>query len=277
LGKDNNLCDHVFIENDVTLGDRVTVKCGVQLWDGLRVGDDVFIGPNATFSNDPFPRSKVRPEKYAVTTLESGVSIGANATILPGLTIGRGAMVGAGSVVTRDVPPQAVVYGNPARIQGYCGAEKLGSPSVSSPPKSSDEREILIMDGPCKLLRLPAFKDLRGSLLAVEFDALPFVPQRQFIVYEVSGDRVRGEHAHRACRQLLVALNGSLSVILNDGRNVHEVRLESPEWGLLLEPMIWSVQYKFLQNTVLAVYASHKYDASDYIRKYDDFLDILNK
>ncbi|HEX6883309.1 MAG TPA: acyltransferase, partial [Planctomycetota bacterium] len=118
IGADCNLCDHVFVENDVVVGDRVTVKCGVQLWDGLRVADDVFIGPNATFTNDPFPRSKQRPERFAETRLERGCSIGANATILPGLTIGAEAMVGAGAVVTRSVPPRAIVRGNPARIVG---------------------------------------------------------------------------------------------------------------------------------------------------------------
>jgi acetyltransferase-like isoleucine patch superfamily enzyme len=116
LGADCNVCDHVFVENDVVVGDRVTIKSGVQLWDGLRVGDDVFIGPNATFTNDPFPRSKVHRAEARVTCIEAGASIGANATILPGLTIGARAMVGAGSVVTRDVPPGTVVAGNPARV-----------------------------------------------------------------------------------------------------------------------------------------------------------------
>ena len=116
IGEDCNICDHVFIENDVVVGNRVTIKSGVQLWDGLRVSDDVFIGPNATFTNDKNPRSKKRLEKFLQTTVHEGASIGANATILPGVSIGRGAMVGAGAVVTHDVPPYAVVVGNPARI-----------------------------------------------------------------------------------------------------------------------------------------------------------------
>jgi len=119
VGQDCNICDHVFIENDVTVGDRVTVKCGVQLWDGLVVGDDVFIGPNVTFTNDLFPRSKQYPENFLRTTVHARASIGANATILPGLTIGENAMVGAGSVVTHSVPPNAIVIGNPAKIVGY--------------------------------------------------------------------------------------------------------------------------------------------------------------
>jgi acetyltransferase-like isoleucine patch superfamily enzyme len=119
IGCDANICSHVFIEEDVVIGDRVTIKSGVQLWNGVRLEDDVFIGPNATFTNDLFPRSKSRPERFVKTVVAKGASIGANATILAGVTIGRGAMVGAGSVVTRSVPPNAVVMGNPARIQRY--------------------------------------------------------------------------------------------------------------------------------------------------------------
>jgi acetyltransferase-like isoleucine patch superfamily enzyme len=116
IGRDCNICDHVFVENDVVIGDRVTVKSGVQLWDGLTLGDDVFVGPNATFTNDPFPRSKHYDHPIARTRVERGASIGANATILPGLTIGSFAMVGAGSVVTHDVPTGMVVAGNPAHV-----------------------------------------------------------------------------------------------------------------------------------------------------------------
>lgn len=116
IGCDCNLCDHVFIENDVVIGDRVTIKCGVQVWDGITIEDDVFVGPNATFTNDPFPRSKVYPEHFGRTLVKKGASIGANATILPGIIIGQKAMVAAGAVVTHDVADFAVVVGNPARV-----------------------------------------------------------------------------------------------------------------------------------------------------------------
>lgn len=115
IGEDCNICDHAFIEGDVVVGDRVTVKFGVHLCEGVRVDDDVFIGPHATFTNDRFPRSKA-PFACAATTLKRGASIGASAVILPGVTIGERAMVGAGAVVTRDVPPATVVVGNPARV-----------------------------------------------------------------------------------------------------------------------------------------------------------------
>lgn len=115
IGKDCNICANVFVENDVIVGDRVTVKCGVQLWDGLRLEDDSFVGPNVTFSNDVNPRSKHWPEKFMTTIVKKGASIGAGATILPGVTIGEWAMVGAGAVVVKDVPAGATVVGNPAR------------------------------------------------------------------------------------------------------------------------------------------------------------------
>ena len=117
IGRDCNICSHCFIESDVVVGDRVTVKNGVQLWNGMRIGDDVFIGPNATFSNDRHPRSGNRTFVVEPTWIEDGASIGAGATVLPGLRIGRGATVGAGAVVTRDVAAGATVVGNPARAR----------------------------------------------------------------------------------------------------------------------------------------------------------------
>lgn len=119
IGADCNICSHCLIENDVRVGDRVTIKSGVQLWDGVELEDDVFIGPNACFTNDLYPRSKQYPEAFLKTVVKRGASIGANATVLPGLTIGRGAMVAAGSVVTKDVPDGALVAGNPAVIKKF--------------------------------------------------------------------------------------------------------------------------------------------------------------
>jgi UDP-2-acetamido-3-amino-2,3-dideoxy-glucuronate N-acetyltransferase len=116
IGSDCNICDHVFIENDVVIGDRVTIKCGVQIWDGIALEDDVFIGPNVTFCNDKFPRSKVYLSEFLKTIVKTKASIGANTPILPGLTIGSGAMIAAGAVVTKNVPPNALMVGNPAKL-----------------------------------------------------------------------------------------------------------------------------------------------------------------
>ena len=116
IGSACNICSHVLIENDVIIGDRVTVKSGVQLWDGLRLEDDVFVGPNVTFTNDKHPKSGNMTFTCLQTWIENGASIGGGAVILPGIRIGAGATVGAGAVVTKDVPPYVTVVGNPARI-----------------------------------------------------------------------------------------------------------------------------------------------------------------
>lgn len=123
IGDDCNINAQVFIENDVVIGNRVTIKPGVQIWDGMRIEDDVFIGPNATFTNDSRPRSKQYLASYPITRLHKNCSIGANATILPGLEIGSFAMVGAGSVVTRSVPDRALVVGHPAKIVGWLNTD----------------------------------------------------------------------------------------------------------------------------------------------------------
>lgn len=271
IGADCNLCDHTFIENDVIIGDRVTIKSGVQLWDGITVEDDVFIGPNVAFTNDPFPRSKHYPEKFARTVLKHGASIGANATILPGLTIGQYAMVGAGAVVTRDVPPYAIVVGNPARIIGY--AESHPYAPLPAENKHPGPRVLQTDVRGVKLYELTQAADLRGSLTAAQYDdTLPFIPRRVFLVYDVPGKDVRGEHAHRACHQFLVCVSGACAVVADDGTQRVEFTLDRPSLGLYLPPLVWGIQYKYTPDAVLMVLASDVYDPNDYIRDYDTFL-----
>ena len=115
IGKNCNINCHCFIENDVTIGDNVTIKSGVYLWDGLRISNNVFIGPNVTFINDKQPRSKQYPEKFLETVIEDGASIGAGSIIMGGIKIGKDAMIGAGSLVTKNIPPHTLWYGNPAK------------------------------------------------------------------------------------------------------------------------------------------------------------------
>lgn len=127
IGEDCNICDYSFIESGVTIGNRVTVKNGIAIWEGLIIEDDVFLGPNCVFTNDMFPRSKVYHNEFFKTLLKKGASIGANATILCGIELGRYCLVGAGSVVTKSIPDFALVTGNPARIKYWVSktGEKL--------------------------------------------------------------------------------------------------------------------------------------------------------
>lgn len=270
IGKDANICSHCFIENDVTIGDCVTIKSGVQLWDGLRIADNVFIGPNVSFTNDRFPRSREKPERFLKTTIHDGASIGAGAVILPGLEIGRNAMVAAGAVVTRSIPPNAIVVGNPAKIVGYvdaaCGEDTCLA-SAGAPVGISKTR----VNG-VTLHQLPRVVDIRGSLTVGEFDrSIPFPAKRYFMVFDVPSLETRGEHAHHECHQFLICVRGSCAVVADDGTNRQEFLLDRQDLGIHLPPMIWGIQYKYSTDAVLLVFASHYYDNADYIRDYSNF------
>lgn len=279
IGSECNICDHVFVENDVIIGDRVTIKCGVQIWDGLRIEDDVFIGPNATFTNDLFPRSKQYPESFARTIIQKGASIGANATILAGNTIGKNAMIGAGAVVTRDVPPNAIVVGNPARITGYVSTA-TASQNIHREAKAPQEHGLKghsAIPG-VSYIKLPVIPDMRGNLTFAEYGQyLPFLPKRYFLVFDVPSREVRGEHAHKKLHQFLVCVKGSCSVMVDDGNNREEYALDTPGTALHIPPMVWGVQYKYSPDAVLLVLASDIYDQDDYIRDYDEFIALVKK
>lgn len=274
IGSECNINSHVFIENDVIIGDRVTIKCGVQIWDGLRIENNVFIGPNATFTNDKFPRSKQYPDEFSKTVIREGASIGANATILVGVTIGKNAMVGAGAVVTKDVPANAIVVGNPARISGYVSSvNRTTENRIQASDITSHETGTV---AGVRLIMLPLIPDLRGSLSFAEIgQKLPFEPKRYFIVFDVKSKEVRGEHAHRQLAQFLVCVKGSCAVVVDDGKNREEYQLDQPNIGLYLPPMTWGIQYKYSPDAVLLVLASDTYDPEDYIRDYDEFVNLV--
>ncbi len=278
IGTDCNVCDHVFIENDVVVGDRVTIKCGVQLWDGVRVEDDAFIGPNVTFTNDRFPRSKRYPDEFSQTVVAVGASIGANATILPGLRIGQYAMVGAGAVVTRSIPPYAIVVGNPARIVGYVNDPAQSGAAHPGQDRFPVELGSIATDVPgVTLHRMRMVKDLRGSLSVGEMSRdIPFNVKRYFLVFDVPSVETRGEHAHRICHQFLVCVKGCCSVVADDGKLRREFLLDSPDLGVHLPPMIWGIQYKYSADAVLLVFASEHYDSAEYLRDYDEFMALAN-
>jgi UDP-2-acetamido-3-amino-2,3-dideoxy-glucuronate N-acetyltransferase len=272
VGEDCNICDHVFIEDQVTIGDRVTVKCGVQLWNGLIVEDDVFIGPNATFSNDRFPRSRKYQDKIPSTTLRKGCSIGAGATILPGVTVGRNAMVGAGSVVTSDVQANSIVTGSPARVVGYVES------SVATQSRTRDMTTLpstTLIPG-VTLHDLNVIEDMRGTLAVAEIaQDVPFIPKRFYSIFDVSGSRVRGERALRTCEQFLFCIRGYCSVVVGNGAIRQQLLLDQPNLGLYVPPMIWLTMYKFSPDAVLNILASHSYDPHDYIRDYEEYLQAI--
>ena len=276
IGEDCNVCDHVFVENEVRVGDRVTIKCGVQLWDGVTLEDDVFVGPNATFTNDPFPRSQKRPAAWRKTLVRQGASIGANATVLPGITVGRNAMVAAGAVVTHDVPPNAIVAGNPAAIQGYAGARPQAGEGQLEPPEATRAGPTSV--GGVTLYRLPLHEDLRGRALVGELpDGLPFAPKRFFVVSDVPTREVRGERAHRSTEQFLVCLRGQCWLLLDDGQRRLQMPLDDPTLGVHIRAGVWSSQYRFTSDAMLLVLASATYDPADYVREYEEFLALTKK
>ncbi len=265
VGSDCNLCDHTLIEGGAVVGDRVTIKCGVQLWAGVTIEDDVFVGPNATFTNDPFPRSRRRPEEFARTLVRRGASIGANATILPGVTIGAHAMIGAGAVVSRDVPSRAIVVGNPGYIRGYADDRE----GVVAPLAAGGSRAL---PGGSTLHTLPRVTDRRGHLSFAELSgALPFAAARYFVVFGVPNREIRGEHAHRTLEQFLVCVHGSCAVRLWDGERGEEIVLDRPELGLHVPAMVWTTQYKYSSDAVLLVLASDVYREEDYIRDVEEY------
>jgi acetyltransferase-like isoleucine patch superfamily enzyme/dTDP-4-dehydrorhamnose 3,5-epimerase-like enzyme len=262
IGRECRISSHTFIAGDVTIGDRVTIQSGVQLCDGMRVGDDVWIGPNATFSTNR--------DGLVSTIIRKGASIGANATILTGLTIAEDVVVEAGAVVTRDVPRNAIVAGNPACITGYAGVPSAEAPALEQPPAAGPTATRV--QG-VVLYRLPLVNDLRGMLSFGEVGRpVPFEVKRYFLVFDVATEQVRGEHAHRTLHQFLVCVHGRCAIVADDGANRQEFLLDSPQIGIHIPPMTWAVQYKYSADGVLMALASDIYDPADYIRDYAEFL-----
>lgn len=281
IGRDVDSCAHCFVENDAVIGDRVTVKSGVYLWDGVRLDDDVFVGPNVTFTNEKFPRPKQRQDKPPQTRFEAGASIGGGAGILPSSVIGRGAMGGAGAVVAGSVPPFAVVARSPARIMGY--VENAGNAGrdkgVDIVASAADQGQAVhaVGVGGVTLRRLKYVPDTRGGRSIGEFERdIPFAPRRCFLGFDVPSEETRGEHAHRQCHQFLVCVKGCCAVVVDDGRARTEVQLDAPDLGTYLPPMTCGMQYKYSSDAVLLVFASHYYEAEDYIRDYAEFLTLVS-
>jgi acetyltransferase-like isoleucine patch superfamily enzyme len=260
IGADCNICDGVFIENDVVVGNNVTVKCGVQLWDGVTLEDDVFVGPNATFTNDIRPRSKVYPEAFLRTTVEQGASIGANATILPGLRIGRNAMIGAGAVVTRSVPPNAIVVGNPAKIVGYADGSQASFGETVAEPKRPHPSLIKGV----QLHTLNTVTEMRGQSSGGEFQRdIPFTPARYHLLQGLHAIEDKSACNAQKSHQFLIALKGSVQVVANNDEYREQFVLDNPNVGLHLSPMTQGIEYKCSEDAMLLVFTSGISESSD--------------
>jgi acetyltransferase-like isoleucine patch superfamily enzyme len=266
IGSDCNICDHVFIESDVIIGNKVTIKCGVQLWDGLRLEDEVFVGPNATFANDRYPRSKVYPSEYLKTHVLRGASIGANATILPGLTIGERALVAAGSVVTRDVPAKVLVQGNPARPSAFLDADLVDFGARDG------EAPLEILPG-VEVRRVSRTPERSEALISIEIVRdIPFVAQHFYALTEAPSGVLAGGHAYIRCAQFIALFSGAVTALVDNARERRAVRLSEPGTGILVPPGTWGGYLAFAPGTMLGVFNSEPYDPADRIQDYRTFL-----
>ena len=240
------------------IGANSEVCDGAYVSASCRIGEQVYIGPRTLLV-----------EGAQGIHVDDRARLGAGAIINDGLIIGKGAQVQPGAVVTRNVPPSAIVAGNPAVIIDYVGTGKQRP--ATTPPKLDVTTSIAVAG--VSIHQFPVIRDLRGDLTFGEFDRqIPFVPLRYFMVFGVPNKEVRGEHAHRECHQFLICVRGSCAIVADDGKTRAEILLDAPDHGIHLPPMTWGVQYKYSADAILLVFASHHYDAADYIRDYDDFI-----
>jgi len=238
------------------------IKAGAYIADSAILEDQIHIGHNAVILSGTADN---------ITKICYGVVIGSNSTIYEGVIIGSKAVVRPGSVVNRSVPPLAVVEGNPAKIVGYVETstsqvdtkvDRLPLPGVTQTSVSG-----------VNIRNLPNVPDIRGNLTVGEFEKqIPFSTNRYFLIYDVPTAETRGEHAHIECHQFLIAVKGTVHVVADDGSNREEFVLDRPSMGIHLPPMTWGIQYRYSNDAVLLVFASHYYDSADYIRNYDEFV-----
>ena len=249
------------------------------------IAEDAVIHPDTTIENEVTIGRRVVLEGPGIV-LRVGARLDAACVIGEGVTIAHGAHVRVGAVVLASVPPYAIVEGNPARIVGYRSSSKnvphprqvlrhINIDAVAHMPRPS---HIGLDVGGSALYLMRRVNDARGSLTVGEVPAeLPFTPARYFAVFDVPSQELRGEHAHKQCQQFLICMHGSCRVLLDDGNQRCEVTLDRPDMGIYMPAMIWGTQYRYSDDAVLLVFASHQYDTADYLRSYDDFLAELGR
>lgn len=244
------------------------VEAGAFIEPGVIIGSMVEIGANAVLLSQ-----HENLEGGSQTRIGSNVRIGANSTIYPGVSVGDKAVVEPGSVVTRSIPPLAIVRGNPATIIGYVLTHSEDASVWHGKGGGGIDGVVPSRVNGVSIHKLKIVSDLRGNLSVGEFEReIPFDTKRYFLVFDVPSAETRGEHAHYQCKQFLICVRGSCNVIADDGNTREEFILDGPDKGLYLPPMTWSIQYKYTSDAILLVFASNYYDAEDYIRDYDVFL-----
>jgi len=258
------------------LSGDITVEAGAVLVGGVTLIGNVYIGRDARIEPGVCIATRRLDENSGQLRVRIGqkVHVGAGTVLHSGVSIGHNAWVEPGTVVLRDIPSHAIVRGNPATITGYKdGASQSGRGALSIVVPSGNPGVQKFQVQGVSLHQFPRIRDLRGDLTVGEFERnVPFQPKRYFIVYDVPSTETRGEHAHKKCHQFLVCVSGSVSIVVDDGLRREEVLMNQPNMGLLIPAGIWGIQYKYTPNSVLFVLASDYYDATDYIRNYDDFL-----
>ena len=254
---------HVYVYPGSQIDPDVVIDGFTQLWSGLIIKAGVRIGSGVIFLKD---------EKNTTNTcIAENATIGAGCIIGLDITIAQGAILEPGAVVLQNVPAHAIVGGNPAKITGYTQTDDIAR--NSNVITATNDEVVNIGVNNVTLHRFKLVKDYRGDLSVGEFTKeIPFEPKRYFLVFNVPSEKTRGEHAHHECHQFLICVKGSCSVVADDGVLRREVLLDQPNLGLYLPPLTWGIQYKYSPDAVLLVFASHYYEADDYIRNYEEFL-----
>lgn len=269
-GQDGHIARSATLASDASVGSGARIAAGAYVGSGAIVGAGAAIGPNAVLADG------IGADAAGAVVVRDQAVVGANATVLGGVTVGVGAVVGAGAVVTRDVPPHAIVVGTPARISGYVSTAP--TPERSLRASALDPADLPVDLGGARVMATPVVTDLRGSLTFAETGGtLPFSVERYFLVYDVPGREVRGEHAHRTLHELLVCVRGECRIAVDDGTSRGEIVLDQPNVGVHLRPMTWISHLGYSPDAVLLALCSARYDADDYIRDYDEFTALVSR
>jgi acetyltransferase-like isoleucine patch superfamily enzyme/dTDP-4-dehydrorhamnose 3,5-epimerase-like enzyme len=268
-----NLGDFVSVHAGALLAENCTIHGFTQIWSGTKIGENTCFDTGVSLE---------RPDDKKNLGISFGANceIGAGSVIRQGLSIGEGAIVRPGSVIEQNVPPYAIVSGVPARVLGYRESQLESSANFAFPKANFPAKESVesLGVGGVTLHTLKKVCDPRGDLSVGDFAKnIPFDPKRYFLVFNVPSEKTRGEHAHYECHQFLICVKGSCAVVADDGLSRREVLLSSPEMGIYLPPMTWGIQYKYSNDAVLLVFASHYYDSADYIRDYSEFVEAVRR